>query len=78
MEGRSASPPAIIVGEPDVPDILRPATGRIHDLHSLAPDAVFTVRTYGDITPPYGPGLVRRFTDHKPRNRRSAPYARRD
>ena len=32
-EGQFAEPPAIIVGGPDEPDILRPAMGRIHDLH---------------------------------------------
>jgi hypothetical protein len=45
---------------------------------AAAPNAVFTVHTYGDTTPLHGPGLVRRFIHHKPRNRRSAPYARRD
>jgi hypothetical protein len=37
---------------------------------AVAPDAVFTVRTYGT-GPPYGPGLVRNSSHRKPRNRRS-------
>jgi len=39
---------------------------------AVAPDAVFTVRTYGDTAPPYDPELVRRFTHNKPQTCRSA------
>ena len=39
---------------------------------AVAPDAVFTVRTYGDTAPPYDPELVRRFTHDKPQTCRSA------
>ena len=39
---------------------------------AVAPDAVFTVRTYGDTSPAYEPGLVRNFSHREQRNRRSA------
>ena len=39
-----------------------------------APDAVFTVRTYGDTRPLYGPGLVRTFSPDRQRLRRSQTY----
>jgi len=32
---------------------------------AVAPEAVFTVRTYGDMRPPYGRGLVRNFSDRE-------------
>ena len=37
---------------------------------AVAPDAVFTVRTYGT-RPLYGPGLVRKSSSREPRTRRS-------
>ena len=39
---------------------------------AVAPDAVFTVRTYGDTSPAYGPGLARNFSDRNQRTGRSA------
>jgi hypothetical protein len=43
---------------------------------AVAPDAVFTVRRYGDTGQAYGPGLVRKFPHRKPRTRRSQRHAR--
>jgi hypothetical protein len=40
---------------------------------AVAPDVVFTVRMYGT-RPPYGPGLVRKFSTQKPKTSRSAPH----
>ena len=39
---------------------------------AVAPDAVFTVRTYGT-GPLYGPGLVRKSAHHQPQTSRSTP-----
>jgi len=39
---------------------------------AVAPDDVFTVRTYGDTRQPYGHPPSAHFQPHKPRNRRSA------
>jgi hypothetical protein len=47
-----------VASEPDALDNLWPLPGRGRNLR---PDAVFTVRTYGNISPPYGHGLVRNF-----------------
>ncbi len=35
---------------------------------AVAPDAVFTVRRYGDTGQAYGPGLVRKFSSPKAGN----------
>ena len=38
----------------------------------VAPKVAFMVRTYADTRPPYGPALVRNFSDHEQRMRSSA------
>ncbi len=44
--------------------------------NALAPEAVFTVRTYGDTSAPYDRDLVHRFAHNEPGTRWSArrPY----
>lgn len=41
---------------------------------AVAPGAVFTVGTYGNTSPPYGPGSVRNFSDRGQRTCRSAAH----
>jgi hypothetical protein len=45
----------------------------VSQVRALAPEAVFTVRRYGDTSPPYDLGLVRKSTHDEPRYRKSQP-----
>jgi hypothetical protein len=62
---------AIFMRRPGVLDIPPTLPGTVHDLHSVAPEAVFAVRTCRTRAL-YGPGLVRNFSHRERQTRRPA------